>query len=328
MNNPKISVVLPVYNGEIYIYEAIDSILKQTYEDFELIIINDGSTDDSKEIILGINDSRIVYYEQTNQGLATTLNNAIKISRGKYIARQDQDDYSHPKRFQKQVALLDIHPTLGLLGTWGQIWEGASPTKRAHQHPTENLILKYHLLFNNPFVHSSVMIRKEVFDKVGLYSTDITRQPPEDYELWIRIAKEYDVANIPKVLHNYRDTPNRMSTFVNGRNPFLEKLNKLSKENLCNVLGKPISCEHVSDLVSLLHGDYLIASKPDLSELSNILVVASDRLCELHDVSSDLLNDCVSYFQINLRQSYLNFLYGSLIGRVVGKLDRYWRLFR
>ena len=111
-------------------------------------------------------DPRIRFLTQTNRGLAATLNRGIQHAQARYIARQDQDDVSWPKRIGKQVAFLDAHPDCALVGTWAQIWKGRTPTERIHAHPSENAQLKFELLLNNPFVHSSAMIRKEALDCV------------------------------------------------------------------------------------------------------------------------------------------------------------------
>ncbi|HOV13573.1 MAG TPA: glycosyltransferase [Spirochaetota bacterium] len=238
MKQPLISVILPVYNGSLYLKEAIDSILKQTFTDFEFIIINDGSKDNSEEIIKSYKDYRIIYISQQNRGLAATLNIGIKLSKGKYIARMDQDDISLPVRFEKQIDFLEKNINYDLVGTWAKIFPDKT-NKRFHKHPTDNIKLKYFLLFNNPFVHSSVMIRKSVFDKVGFYSEDKGRQPPEDYELWSRIARVSFIANIPEVLLFYREVSTGMSN--DKFNPFLEKIKIISSENIS------FYCENQSD---------------------------------------------------------------------------------
>lgn len=276
---PLVSVLLPVYNGVPYLEEAVRSVLAQTYDNFELIIVDDGSTDESGSVIGKFKDPRIRSYEQENQGLAATLNRAIKLARGKYLARQDQDDISFPLRFEKQVTFLETYPDYGMVGTWSAIRDGDKEAQRKHKHPEEGLILKFWLLFNNPFVHSSVMIRKEALEKVGLYSTDKSRQPPEDYELWSRIAREFEVANIPEVLHIYREVPRSMSR--SGRDPFLEKVVKISAENLAWATGRSSSERSITDLAAITHGAYrMVRSKPDFQEISSILFEAADRLSD------------------------------------------------
>lgn len=208
--SPVISVLLPVYNAERYVAEAISSILTQTFTDFELIIINDGSTDNSGNVIKQFKDQRIILVEQNNQGLATSLNNGLKIAKGRYIARQDNDDVSAPDRFQKQVEYLEKHPGIGLLGTAALIVdENNKETGRFHQHPLSSHELKYFLLFDNPFVHSSVMIRRTVMQQVGPYYTG--KQYFEDYNLWSAIARVSGVANLPDKLVRYREVSQGMS---------------------------------------------------------------------------------------------------------------------
>jgi len=155
--SPIVSVILPVYNGLPYLEEALDSVLTQSFRDFELIVINDGSTDGSAAIIENLHDPRIRFFQQTNKGLATTLNRAISLARGKYIARQDQDDVSLPTRFERQVAFLDANQEAGMVGTGAEIWVGNERTNRFLQHPADNAAIKFGLLFDNHFVHSSAI---------------------------------------------------------------------------------------------------------------------------------------------------------------------------
>jgi glycosyltransferase involved in cell wall biosynthesis len=233
---PTVSVLLPVYNGVCYIREAIDSILNQTYGDFELIIINDGSTDETGAIIQNFKDERIRVYGQPNKHLPATLNRAIGLSRGKYLARHDHDDIAMPRRLEKQVAFLNAHPNCGMVGTWASIWDEAGVTERVHNHPAGNLALKYELLFRNPVVHSSVMMRRAVLQQVGAYSTDARRQPPEDYELWSRISRVSDVANIAEVLQIYREVGGSMSRSADSS--LLDRIVDISAENLAWYAGK------------------------------------------------------------------------------------------
>lgn len=249
-----VSVILPVYNGEKYLVEAVGSILAQSYQRFELIIIDDGSKDKSLSILKKFKDSKIKVYSQTNKGLAKTLNRGIKLSKGIYIARQDQDDFSYPKRLEKQVNYLNKNPKCGLVGTWAEIWRGDNKKKhRTHKHCLENELLQYFLLFNNPFVHSSVMIRKVALKEVGFYSTDKNWEPPEDYELWSRIAGKYDLANIPELLHAYREVPSSMSRSKLG---FKDKVVKISARNLSRALSKDFSSEDVFNLSALFHANF------------------------------------------------------------------------
>ena len=208
---PQVSVILPVYNAQSYLRESIDSILNQSFSDFELIIINDGSTDGSLEIIKSYSDDRIVLINQDNAGLPISLNRAIQIAKGQFLARQDADDISQPSRLEEQVTYLLSHPECGLLGSWADILVENALTDRGLHHPHLNGDIQIKLLFFNCFVHSSVMIRKSALEKSGLYPEDPSKFPPEDYDLWLRIAKYHEVANIPKSLLQYRELPNSIS---------------------------------------------------------------------------------------------------------------------
>jgi len=271
--SPKVSVVMPVYNGAPYLGAAIDSILAQTLADFEFIIIDDGSKDDSAAVIRRYADPRIRFFQQTNQGLAATLNRGIGLASGEYIARQDQDDISLPARFEKQAAFLDAHPRCALVGTRAEIREGGKLTSRAHNHPAASHVLKFELLFDNPFVHSSVLLRKAALAQVGLYSTDTARQPPEDYELWSRLAREFDVANIPEQLLVYREFPGSMSRDVD--NPFLNKVININVENFSRYLGESAPNQAVFDLVCLAHNALAkVSAKPDFAAMETKLFKA------------------------------------------------------
>jgi hypothetical protein len=247
-----ISVLLPVWNCPHYVGQAIESILKQSCSSFEFIIIDDGSTDNTPEVLRKYQDPRIRFVQHANRGLAATLNEGIELARGKYIARQDQDDVSLPERLAKQFAYMESHPECGLLGSWAQIMEGDRLTERYHRHPACLSELRYHLLFNNPFVHSSVMLRKRAVDAVGGYSTDPERQPPEDYELWSRMSRQVGVANLPEVLLYYREVLGSMSRV--GSSPFRAKLVKICRENLALASGFAVTDPDLVAIASILHG--------------------------------------------------------------------------
>ena len=211
MTRPTISVLLPVFNGSRYLAQSITSILAQRFTDFECIIVNDGSSDDSEAIIRSFDDERIILINQTNVGLPVSLNRAIRAARGRYLARQDADDISLPERFLEQVAFLDAHPHCVLLGTQAQIIEGEHLSARLLAHPTLNGELQLKLLFYNCFVHSSVMLRASALEKTGLYSENSAHFPPEDYELWLRLKNVGTLANLPKPLLQYREVPSSIS---------------------------------------------------------------------------------------------------------------------
>jgi len=216
ISTPRVSVILPVHNGEEFLREAIDSVLAQSEQNLELIIIDDGSVDSSLQIAESVDDPRVsVVALEINVGLATALNIGISKASSLLIARQDQDDFSDPLRLQKQLDALDRDNDLVLIGTWATVivqdssneWQ---PTG-AHRHPSLDVLLRLRLLWNNPFVHSSVVFRKSAFDISGGYSSDPTLDWPEDYGLWSRMAHHGKLANLPELLVTYRHTPGGMS---------------------------------------------------------------------------------------------------------------------
>jgi len=310
-----VSIVLPVYNGSQYIEEAIDSILAQLYTNFELIVCNDGSKDNSASIIQSYSDSRIRFFQQENQGLAATLNNCISVSKGKYIARQDQDDISRPDRLAQQVEFLENNKEYGMVGTWAEIWEQRISTARFHKHPSDNLKLKFDLLFNNPFVHSSVMIRKSALDEVGGYSTDRDRQPPEDYELWSRIARKFKVANIPEMLHIYREIPQSMSR--TGNNPFLRNLLKINVENLKCYTKNQYPEQAYYDVAVLNHGVYdLYSRKSTLHQMVSIIQQAAQTLTLEADDDDCSIQDRIDSSIARLKYHYYRIKHAGLLKMV------------
>ena len=279
MNEPLVTVLMPVYNGAADLRKALDSVLCQTYERFEFLVINDGSKDDSASLLDAIDDPRVKVVHQENMGLAATLNRGIALARGRYIARQDQDDLSHPDRLEKQIAYMDAHAECGLLGTRAEIWVGDLPTERAHDHPSEHAVLCFDLLFNNPFVHSSVMLRKEAVLSIGGYTTDPQRQPPEDYELWSRMARRFKVANLPERLLVYREVPLSMSR--SGPNPFLDRLVTISAENLAFANGLAAPDTVSTDVAALTHSAFhRLSPRADIDLMAKAILAAGERIAE------------------------------------------------
>lgn len=209
ISKPKISVVLPVYNGKKYLVEAIDSILGQTYSDFELIIIDDGSTDGSQQILKDFEtkDSRIRLITRENRGLVASLNEAIDLADGEWIARMDADDISLPHRFEKQLGWL--HRTASdISGSW--VRELGNFDKRIFKFRKTDQAIKIELLFSSPFVHPAVMMRTIIAKRL-LYDNDC--EHAEDYDLWVRAAEAgCRMTNVPEVLLLYRVHSEQVST--------------------------------------------------------------------------------------------------------------------
>lgn len=198
---PMISVVMSVYNEEQHVSQAMESILNQTFNDFEFIIVNDGSVDKTYEIIkrYAEKDKRIrIINHAKREGLANSLNDGIKIAQGKYIARMDADDISLPERFQRQVEFMERNPQTGAIGSCYQEVDESGNILPRKQNPRSWKDIKKALFFYNPISHPTVMIRKEVLKKAGTY--DETFPTSQDYELFSRIAQFSELRNHDEVL--------------------------------------------------------------------------------------------------------------------------------
>lgn len=279
---PEISVILPVYNGAPWISAAISCVLKQTFTCFELIIIDDGSKDESWAKISEFHDPRIRAIRQCNKGLASTLNIGIGLAKSKYIARQDQDDIMHAERLQKQYEFMENNPDCVAVGTWANILSNDQPSGRCHRHPVHWDAIKLFLMFDNPFVHSSMLFRRDMAKSIGGYSEDPERQPPEDYELWSRMAREGKLLNIGETLTAYREVEGSMSR--NGVNPFLKKVVRISAENLHVVLQCSFSLEQCVAIASLYHG--VEASYVNPSPLEVLRILSTLRLKLSNNIKS------------------------------------------
>jgi glycosyltransferase involved in cell wall biosynthesis len=314
-----VSVILPVRNGAADLPKAIDTILAQTFTDFELIVVNDGSTDGTAAVLDAIRDPRVRVVHQENAGLARALNCGISLARGRYIARQDHDDWAKPTRLEKQVTFMEANPDCALLGTCAEIWVGDEPTQRVHDFPAEDAALRFELLFHNPFVHSSVMMRRSALDAVGGYSTDRARQPPEDYELWSRLARRYKVANLPERLTIYREVP--ASASRTGVNPFQERVVLISAENLAAAVSATELAANHRDIPALIHRAYhRVSPHPDIDAMCRVIERAGAGI-EAIPPSCDL-SQCVATQIKNLRHALHNYRMYQLIHDNVPKLNK------
>jgi len=196
----KITVIMPVYNCVRYVQEAVDSILEQTFTDFEFLIIDDASTDGTLAILKQYTDPRIKLIEKPqNSGYTNSLNYGLSIAKGKYIARMDGDDVSTPDRLQIQYTYMELHEKIVVCGTAIQILG----TDNIYIGPENYEDIKISLLKENCLAHPSVMIRLSVL-KERLISYDVTAEPAEDYRLWVRLCKYGELYNYPKVMLHYR----------------------------------------------------------------------------------------------------------------------------
>ncbi len=200
MNGPRVTVLMPVYNAAPHLREAVDSILGQTFSDFEFLIIDDGSTDGSAAIIRSYPDTRLRFIQnQRNLGLTATLNFGLDLAQGEYVARMDADDISLPERLAKQAAFLDASPSVGIAGVWAWTF-GDARFKIPHPAGAERIRAK--LLFDSALVHPAVMMRRSALNAHNLRYRALGHF--EDYELWQRAARVFPLANLPEYLFHYR----------------------------------------------------------------------------------------------------------------------------
>jgi glycosyltransferase involved in cell wall biosynthesis len=198
MNTPVISILMSVYNGEKYLRNAVNSILDQTITDFEFIIINDGSTDKSREILESYHDDRIVLLHQQNAGLTKSLSTGLSLARGEYVARIDADDLAKPSRLENQLQFLSKHPKVMLVGSNCYNIDENGSVLSLTDLPVDEVHIKWNLLFYNCLRHSTVMFRRKEVTNLGGYNTTIPYA--QDYDLWLRIAGKYSVANLKEPL--------------------------------------------------------------------------------------------------------------------------------
>ncbi len=199
-SNPEISILMSVFNGEQYILRALLSLLVQTYGNFELILIDDGSTDHTADMIRRIHDPRIRFYQQDNMGLTKSLNRALGMASGKWIARHDADDFSIHTRLADQLAFLDSHPHVGLLGTSCFIQpERHGIINEVYKYPEAHHDIVKAFSSYNPFVHGSMIISRKLMETAGGYGEECTYV--QDYELWSRLLPETCAGNFAEPLY-------------------------------------------------------------------------------------------------------------------------------
>lgn len=265
---PKVSVVMPAYNAEKYIGESIKSILNQTFIDFEFIIINDGSRDRTKEIILSYSDDRIVYLEnEINSGIVVTLNKGLEYATGEYIARMDADDIAVAERLEKQIEFMEKNKDVGVLGTGICIF-GEDVHEQARAFTTNPEQLKAELIFNSCIAHPTVMMRSNILKNNGL-SYDLEYAGAEDYNLWWKIAKISQIATIPDLLLKYRIHSSQITKKKDEK--YYKMMKKLMEERFSDIGFKSSDIEKKVFMKYCL-GEYETFSQKEVEEFIDCLV--------------------------------------------------------
>jgi len=243
---------MSVYNGEKYFREAIDSILNQTFTDFEFIIINDDSTDNTSKILNSYHDQRIkIITNLQNIGLTKSLNIGLQHCHGKYVARLDADDISLPNRLLKQSKFLDENQNIVLIGSLAAIIDSQKKIIETKKKPTDPLVIKFKLLTNNTFLHPSIMFHRKLILQNGGYN-EIFRFA-QDYDLYSRLSLKYSLANIPEVLIYYRLNPNSITSNLSSRKEQCQNASFISHQNINHYL--PLTPNQVASLLKTLNND-------------------------------------------------------------------------
>lgn len=275
---PRVSVILPVYNAEQFVAEAVLSILGQSFSDFELIAIDDGSTDRSAAILdsLAAKDARIIVLRQSNSGLIATLNRGCASARGQYLARMDADDVSLPERLRTQVQYLENHPEIGIVGTWFQDISAGGTAGRVWPLPAAPAVVQWFLMFGDCIAHPSIMARSGVFRELGYYNSDALHV--EDYDLWIRACAVTKIANIRSVLLRYRFNAGSVSAQNIGiQNESALKLQQAFISRLLNIdvtEGQPVK----PSLLLKIYSEYRKKIQPSPGDEAEIALDVLRRL--------------------------------------------------
>lgn len=199
---PAVSVVMPVYNGETFLEEALLSVLTQSLRDIEVIVVDDGSTDRTPEILAYVTDPRVRVLTQPNGGIAAALNFGVAHARGRYVARMDADDRCVPERLDRQVSFLETHPEVAAVGSSYRLIDESGAYLGVFGTLVGDQELRRDLFVRCPFGHGTMMIRLSALQELGGY--DVGCVPAEDYDLWIRLMRRHQVANLPEALYEYR----------------------------------------------------------------------------------------------------------------------------
>jgi len=249
MRNPIVSVILPVYNGENHISECIESILSQTYNNFEFIIVDDASTDNTPHLLkkYAKKDSRIkIITHNSNQKQTAAANTACKFAKGKYIARMDADDVALPFRLDRQVKYLESNLDFGLVGSWSDRINNYGKIFDRWIVETNTTYLKWSFLFQTNFAHASAMMRNNIAKEVGYYQSP----EAEDFDLWSRISTISKIGCIPEILQKRRVWEGQLNLKVPAET--VNCVHQIIQKNIKLILGKEISLNDVKNIHNVI----------------------------------------------------------------------------
>jgi len=255
---PLVSVVMPVYNGEKYLREAIESVLGQTFRDFEFIVIDDGSTNGTGGMLAHYQkmDRRIrVICNPQNEGQPAALNKGCHLAKGKYIARMDADDVSLPERLERQIEHIEVHREIGVLGTWSEIIDKKGARGESVRMPTRPALIGWSLIFGNCVTAPSVMMRRDLVERLGFFRTE--PRDAEDYDLWARAVSVTRIANLPHILLQYRSHEESVSSRHSQSQQQVAL--GVTRSMIARLLGLEVSAEVAASLRQIAKGPSLVS---------------------------------------------------------------------
>lgn len=315
---------MPVYNTEKFVGEAIESILNQTFMDFEFLIINDASTDKSEKIILSYQDPRIRYYKnKINMGVARTLNKGLKLAKAEFIARMDADDISLPYRLELQYKRMRKDKSLAMVASYFDLIDEDNRYIRTNKGATSSEEIYYKLQFHNCLGHPTVMYRKEVVLK-EFNGYKILES--EDVDLWLRISKRYRIVVLNEILVKVRRSEQGRTALFN--NDINQSAVIVIKNNIQLLIGKSVSFE----VARILAEDYDFYSSPRvMKEARPILEMINNKILETCPTYSDksILKKCMKNkkrrFEFDLM---ITILFHSKMGSIFERLFRGYLKFK
>ncbi len=309
LTNPLVTVLMSVYNAEKFVEHAVRSIINQTFKEFEFIVIDDGSTDQTHRILAQFDKKVVKVYSQENRGVTASLNRGLLLAKGKYIARMDADDIALPERLQKQVGFLESHSEIGIVGSAVQVINDSGRKWGVQTFAPTDIGIRWVSLVKNPFVHPSVMFRKNLLDEYNLEYRPSSHA--EDYDLWVRLLKFTKGSNIEQPLLLYRVHKSNISKL--HRNVQFESHYSISRDQIR------------SELPQLEMDDF---------QIKKLLTLALASSREFSLMRKDRTDAILSYLLLwraffkkygstsELEHSELEQLQSSVIGRAIG-----WSLF-
>ena len=288
---PTVSVILPVYNAIGTVAAAVYSILNQSLRELELIVVDDGSTDGSGQMLSGLLDDRLkVMNHCRNLGISRSLNLGMEAARGKYVARMDADDVAHTERFERQVAFLEANSDVGLCGS--SVCASGAGTSSIWRHPLKHEEIRILLLFENPIFHPTVMFRRALLTRIGL-AYEPGWDGAEDYRLWARLADKVVMANLDEPLVTYRRSSNGDAEIHRCRLADRVRLQQLQG------LGLDVSPAQLALHSKIGRGsfDEIDGQIEEVERWLNHLVAANDQACKY---DPRLFRECIGrrYFRI------------------------------